>query len=160
MSHHREELRYYADLSRLASIYNTLAAPLGLSKPHTMHRTYRHYNADAEAVRALLEGEGTPDAIGPATRRSTTTRIPQPGEVVRMLLAIADRTIYTPTIRQDLDSSTAENDARRRHANEHKRETTSWETRKKKLGEARILCKTPAETKANKANVSPLLFWS
>jgi hypothetical protein len=88
------------------------------------------------------------------SRRIGSSRTPQPAEIVSMLLAFADRTVSTPDIRSDLDSTTAETEARRQHAAELKKENTAWDEMKKKLGDARIQCKSAIDTKANKDLVS------
>ena len=71
-----------------------------------------------------------------------------------MLLAFAERTLQTPKMRADVDSTSGEAEERRRHANGHKKEITAWEGRKKRLAEAKVRCKSAAETKANKELVS------
>ena len=73
-----------------------------------------------------------------------------------MLLAVAERTLQTQKMRADIDSTSGEAEERRRHANGHKKETTAWEARKKSLAEAKVRCKSAAETKANKELVSRL----
>lgn len=67
-----------------------------------------------------------------------------------MLLALADRALATPELRADLESTSGEGEERRRHAGQMKSEMAAWETRRKKLDEARLRCKSAAETKANK----------
>jgi hypothetical protein len=75
-----------------------------------------------------------------------------------MLLALAERSLSARSIRADLDSTSGENEERRRHASGVKKETTAWEGRKKKLAEARVRCKSAAETKVNKELVRSLLL--
>ncbi|WWC62148.1 uncharacterized protein I303_104740 [Kwoniella dejecticola CBS 10117] len=151
----REELRYYADLARFQAIYNMLAEPLDLRSPPLVidHRA----EANNSALRAILDlDENQPPpawaaeyTAGPS-RRTGASRIPPATEVIRMLLAFADRTLSTPKIRGDTESFVPENDMRRKHASAIKKETLTMEAKKKKLNEARLKCKTAADTKANK----------
>ena len=85
---------------------------------------------------------------GPSRRGAS--RIPQPSEVVKMLLALAERTLSVPKIRAELDSTSGEADLRRRHASALKSENKKWEEQEKKLASARVQCRSAAETKANK----------
>lgn len=114
--------------------------------------------ANAQAIRALLDldSDASPPAWADAgpSRRLAASRVPQQHEVVRMLLALAERTLSTPSIRTDLAWEAPENEARRVHLRVQK-ENDRWELRKKKLAEERIVCKTAAATKANKEEVSP-----
>lgn len=153
---HREELRYYADLARFANMFNALSKHLGLRLPPTVVTNNRRTDANASAIRALLDLDNdqvasawATDVTGPS-RRVGASRIPLPFEVVRMLLALADRTLSTAKVRAEIDSTSGEGEERRRHANGTKKEFTAWEARKKKLAEARVRCKSAAETKANK----------
>jgi hypothetical protein len=154
---HREELRYYADLARFASIYNSLSEPLGLRLPQPI--VNRRTDANTSALRAILdlpEDQPTPSwalESGPS-RRTGASRVPQPAEVVRMLLAFAERTLGTNKIKSDLESTARETEHRRRHAIATKAENNAWEAKKKKLAAARVQCRSAAETKANKELVS------
>ena len=118
-------------------------------------------NVNDLAMRALLDLD--PDQPIPSwavdveagpSRRAAASRIPQPAEIVRMLLALADRTLSTPKIRANIDSTSGEAEERRRHFNGVRRENNAWELKKKKLAEARVRCNSAAETKANKETVS------
>ena len=92
---------------------------------------------------------GNDHDVGPS-RRVGASRVPQPYEVVRMLLAFAERTLSTAKLRADIESTSGESEERRRHASALKRENTAWEGARKKLTEARVRCNSAAETKANK----------
>jgi hypothetical protein len=147
-------LRYYADLARFATIYNTLTPILGLRRPIRIHRPNRRLDEDTDDLRAAFIDnslDGTPLEAG-LTRRGAS-RVPQPAEVIQILLAIADRTLQLPVIRNELESTSGELEARRQHAIEQRAENTGWESRKKALGDARVQCKTAADTKANKVEV-------
>lgn len=154
---YREELRYFADLARFANAFKNLTGPLDLKLPSAIIPAARG-TANAQAIRALLDldDDTSPPAwadVGPS-RRTGASRLPQPEEVVRMLLALAERTLSTPAIRADLAWEAPENEARREHLRAHKKENERWEVCKKKLAEARVLCKSAAATKANKEEVS------
>ena len=156
MFHHREELRYYADLAIFATIYSSLKQPLSLRLPAEPDSVDRKM-ANASAIRALLDigADGTPPPWadpGPS-RRTGASRIPQPSEVVRMLLAFLERCLPTPRLRSEVEQTAGENEDRREHARGIKRAATSWESQKKRLAEARVRCKSAAETKANKEQV-------
>jgi len=109
-------------------------------------------------VRALLDlnpDDPTPAwALEAGPSRRAASKVPQPAEVVRMLLAMADRAALTPTIRAEMESTTGESEARRLHASSTKKANADWEAQKKKLGAERVLCKTATETKNNKAKAS------
>ncbi|RXK39312.1 hypothetical protein M231_03391 [Tremella mesenterica] len=147
----REELRYYADLARFSSVITSLTLPLGLRLPPAPEdRRSMHVSA----VRQLLnlEKDDSPPSwsdVGPS-RRVGTSRIPQPTEVVRMLIALSERCLQTPILRADVEQFSKENEDRRKHASLMKKEMINWETTKRKLTEARVRCQTAAETKANK----------
>ena len=137
LRHHREELRYYADLARFNTIYANLEEPLDLQLP----RSTAHDDLD-------------PVELDVSSRRAGASRLPSPAQVVRMLLAFAERTLSTPIIRSDLDSQTEENAMRRQHLSATKRENTAWDIKKKKLEEARGKSKSAADTKLTKQTVS------
>lgn len=80
--------------------------------------------------------------------------MPQPSEVVRMLLALVERTLTTPKIKNNMEVFALETQVRKEHANLLKKEQTAWENQKQKLQDERLLCKTAAETKANVSQVS------
>lgn len=122
---YREEIRYYADLTRFAAIFTSLASPLRLRL-------------------------ASPDLIEDMGRRAS--RIPPPDEIIRMLLALAERTLDMPAIRADLDA-TSEVEERRQHARGIKAETARWETQKKKLGAAALQASSPAEGRRIKAEL-------
>ena len=73
-----------------------------------------------------------------------------------MLLALAERTLSTPAIRADLVWEAPENEARRVHAREIKKENEEWARIKKNLMAAALHCKTPAASKLNREKVSQL----
>lgn len=161
VNQHREELRYYADLARVATAFKNLTEPLGLKMPSAVVPAARG-NANAQAIRALLDldDDASPPAwadVGPS-RRTAASRLPQPNEVIRMLLALADRALSTLAIRIDLGWEAPENEARRVHLRQLKKENDRWDVRKKKLAEARVLCKSAAATKANKEEVGTCLY--
>ncbi|WWC70160.1 uncharacterized protein I206_104108 [Kwoniella pini CBS 10737] len=155
----REELRYYADLARFQAIYNLLSEPLNLRPPPLV--IDQRAEANESALRAILDlDENQPPpawaaeyTAGPS-RRTGASRIPPPPEVIRMLLALADRTLSTPKIRGDMESSVPDIDVRKKHASAVKSEVATMETKKKKLQEARLKCKTAKETNAIKEEYS------
>lgn len=71
-----------------------------------------------------------------------------------MLLAFAERTLSTPALRADLVWEAPENEARRVHARELKKENAEWAKVKKGLMAAALQAKTAAATKSNKEQVS------
>jgi hypothetical protein len=71
-----------------------------------------------------------------------------------MLLALAERTLSSPAVRTDLVWEAPENEARRVHAREQKKENDQWEIKSKKMGADGVRCKTAAATKAHKELVS------
>ena len=73
-----------------------------------------------------------------------------------MLLAFAERTFSTPALRADLVWEAPENEARRVHARELKKENEDWAKVKKGLMTAALQAKSAAATKANKEKVSRL----
>ena len=102
----------------------------------------------------MIANSGSPEIdddheVGPS-RRVGASRVPESYEVVRMLLALADHTLSTAKLRADMESTSGENEERKRFASALKKANTAWEGEKKKLTEARVLCKCAAETKANK----------
>ncbi|WVQ67296.1 uncharacterized protein L199_005491 [Kwoniella botswanensis] len=151
----REELRYYADLARFQSMYNMVSEPLDLRLPPPI--VDERLEANNSALRAILDlGDDQPPpawatelTAGPS-RRTAASRIPPPAEVVRMLIAFAERTLSTPKIRSDMEYFVPENDMRRKHASAIKKEMNTMESKKKKLNEARLKCKTAADTKAHR----------
>lgn len=153
----REELRYYGDLARFANAYKTLEDPLGLGMPKVVIAESRG-SANMKAIRALLdleEHEEIPAWAGAGpSRRTGASRLPQPSEVVRMLLALAERTLSSPVIRTDLGWEAPENEARRVHAREQKKENDQWEIKRKKLSADGVRCKSAAATKAHQELVS------
>jgi hypothetical protein len=155
---YREELRYFADLARFANAYKHLEEPLNLRLPKTI-LPLTSGQANATAVRNLLglpANESLPEwAIdaGPA-RRTAASRLPSHHEVIRMLLAFAERTLSTPALRADLVWEAPENEARRVHARELKKENEDWAKVKKGLMAAALQAKTAAATKTNKEKVS------
>lgn len=148
----REELRYYADLVRFASIFNTLKRPLGLR----ISRPPPALASEEAKVRALLDldpTQPTPSWAVDGPARRSASKVPTHVDVVQMLLALADRALLTPQLRAELESTTGESKARKLHATTIKQENTKWEGLKKKLAEAKVLCKTPSESKANQKKV-------
>jgi hypothetical protein len=150
-------LRYYADLARFANAYKQLEEPLDLELPKVVLPTTSGA-ANATAVRNLLglqADEALPAWAGEApARRTAASRLPSNHEVIRMLLAFAERTLSTPAIRADLVWEAPENEARRVHAREIKKENEEWARIKKNLMAAALHCKTPAATKLNREKVS------
>lgn len=149
-------MRYYADLVRFAAIFNALKGPLRFRLPRAAVGPTRENNESQ--VRALLDldpNEPTPAwAIDAGPSRRAASKVPQPAEVVRMLLAMADRAALTPVVRDEMESTAGESEARRVHAAATKKANSEWDTKKKKLGEERVVCKTATETKNNKTKVS------
>jgi hypothetical protein len=149
----REELRYYADLVRFADIFSRLKSPLGLQ----LYRPNPTHPSEEAKVRALLDldpTQPTPSwAIDGLARRSAS-KTPTPAEVVRMLLALADRALQTVPLRTEVESTAGESGARRAHATTIKRENADWEQQKKKLAQAKLLCKSAKESKNNQKQVS------
>lgn len=113
--------------------------------------------ANTQAVRDLLglddDEDGSLPADEPARRSATSGRIPSQHEVVRMLLALAERTISTPKVRRDLMWEAPENEARRTHQQQVKRENDRHEGVRKALAEARVVCKSPSAMIANTKEV-------
>ena len=136
MSQYREELRYYGDLARFATIFDILSASLGLKLP-----------------RSTNVPSSYPIELDAASRRTGASRLPFPALVIRMLLAIAQRALETPIIRIDLDSQVEENALRRQQLSAVSREMKSWESKKKKLEEARAKSKSGTATKEAKSQV-------
>jgi hypothetical protein len=97
----REELRYYADLGRFASICDALAEPLGL----------------------VFE--------------SDKRRIPSSTRVIVLLCVLAERTLSSPAIRAELES-TVDN---KEKAQALKAEKQRWEKEKKDLSAASLQAK-------------------
>ncbi|WWC89136.1 uncharacterized protein L201_004054 [Kwoniella dendrophila CBS 6074] len=149
----REELRYYADLARFQGIYNLLSEPLSLKLPPPIidHRA----EANNTALREILDlSDNQPSPTwatesGPL-KRTGASRIPQPYEIIRMLLGLAERTLTTPKIKNDMEYLVPENDFRRKHNSAIKKELLDIESKKKKLNETILKSKSPAETKTNK----------
>ena len=133
---HREELRYYADLARFATIYANLKESLKLQTPRTSRQDNDPFETDQ------------------STRRTGASRLPSSAQVISMLLAFAERTLWTPAIRSDLDSQVEENALRRQHASAIKKENTAWDAKKKKLEEARVKSKSAADGKKSSQMVS------
>ena len=150
----REELRYYADLVRFASIFNALKEPLELGSLPEVPTS----STEEAKVRALLDldpSQPTPSWAIEGHARRSASKVPTPGEVVDMLLSLADRAIHTPRLRAEIESSAGESEARRKHASTTKRLHTEWEVAKKKSAEAKVLCRTAAESKRSQMQVRP-----
>lgn len=149
----REGLRCYADLARFANTFRSLRKPLGLKMPlSAVPATGAASNGQAGLE--TLEPDDADETDAVRTRRSAAAGpIPTQYEVVRMLLALDDRTLSTPLIRKDLAWEAPENEARRVHTRVVKKENERWEDVKKKLAEARVELKSPP-LKANKDEVS------
>ncbi|ODO06462.1 hypothetical protein L198_01694 [Cryptococcus wingfieldii CBS 7118] len=148
----REELRYYADLVRFAAIFNLLSEPLNLRLP--VAPIDRRAQNDEAGLRNLFDlDENSPAPAWTtgfaAPSRRGASKVPEPAEVVKMLLSLAERALTTPKMRGNIENFTVETKARREHGNTTKKEVNAWEERKKKLSEERIKCKTAGETKAN-----------
>ncbi|RSH87206.1 hypothetical protein EHS25_003115 [Saitozyma podzolica] len=142
-----DELRYYADTARFAFIYNELAEPLSLRLPKPVD-----HDATLRAILAIADDQPTPSwalETGPA-RRTAASRVPTSAEVVRMLLALAERTLATPRFRASLDSMTSENASRRSHAIRMKSLTNRHEAKQKGFAEARLRIKNATDAKWNK----------
>jgi hypothetical protein len=119
---YREEIRYYADLTRFATIFTLLTEPLDL-------------------------------LISSPDQSVTSIRSPQPDEVIRMLLALAERTLQTPLIRADIESTAGDVAVRRQHAKDLKAEGVAWEKERRRLSAAGLQAKTPTEGRQNKEEV-------
>lgn len=154
----REDMRY-ADLGRFAQIYNQAADMLGLKLPPDPTQAAKERNE--RAMRALLDlGADEPapswamETAGPS-RRAGASRLPQPAEVVRMLLALADFVTNIDIVRFNMDPNVlyAAGDAIRTMSNGQKAEQKRWEGEKAKLNAAKVRCKNAAETKAARAKV-------
>nr|ODN80163.1 hypothetical protein L203_05971 [Cryptococcus depauperatus CBS 7841] len=151
----REELRYYADLSRFASIFHALSEPLHLTFPPELPNL--HSQTDNATLRELFGLDNTQVASAwsfelPGSSRRSASRTPQPSEIVRMLLALAVRTLSTPKIRGDMELFSDEINAKKQHAAETKRENLDWDKKKQELLNAKLLCKTAAQKKASTVN--------
>jgi hypothetical protein len=64
-----------------------------------------------------------------------------------MLVSMAERTLESPVIHDDLDASTGEAQAVKEHAREVKAENSRWEGEKKKLGAGQLKAKSAVEGK-------------
>ncbi|WVF71335.1 hypothetical protein IAT40_006138 [Kwoniella sp. CBS 6097] len=134
----REELRYYADLARFAAIYNLLAQPLALKLPSPVvdHRNDAN-NAALRAILDLGDGQEAPAwaselTAGPS-KRTGASRIPPSSEVIRMLIAFAERTFLTPKIRAEAESIMSEAEIRRITVEGRKTENAKWLPERAKL---------------------------
>ncbi|OCF32967.1 hypothetical protein I316_05305 [Kwoniella heveanensis BCC8398] len=134
----REELRYYADLARFAAIYNSLAEPLALKLPSPI--VDPKTDANNAALRAILDLGDDQEApawaadltAGPS-KRTAASRIPPSTEVIRMLIAFAERTLSTPKIRAEAESLMSETEIRRLTTEGMKAENAKWLPQKAKL---------------------------
>ncbi|WVQ99531.1 hypothetical protein IAU59_006667 [Kwoniella sp. CBS 9459] len=134
----REELRYYADLARFAAIYDLLAESLNLKLPLPIidHKT----DANNAALRAILDLGDDQEApawaaeltAGPS-KRTAASRIPPATEVIRMLIAFAERTLSTPKIRAEAESMMSEAEIRRITVEGRKAENAKWLPERAKL---------------------------
>ena len=85
------------------------------------------------------------------TKRNAS-RLPSPDEVIRMLVSLAERTLESPLIHDELDASS--NDATKEHAKGVKTENARWEAQKKSLSTAQLKAKA-AESKKIAEEVCP-----
>ena len=112
--------------------------------------------AHTQAVREMLELEEDSEEMEVRTTRRSAALgpIPPQYEVVRMLLALADRTLLTPRIRRDLTWEAPENEARRVYARSVKKGHERFDKIKKRLRDAKVGLKDVAAIKANEGEVS------
>lgn len=64
-----------------------------------------------------------------------------------MLVSMAERTLESPIIHDELDGNNGEAAAQRENAKEVKAENTRWEAEKKKLGAGQLKAKNAADGK-------------
>jgi hypothetical protein len=64
---------------------------------------------------------------------------------------MVERSLSTDTIREEIDSSAGEAEARRDHATAMKKEAASWDAVRKRLAAEKLTCKDASQTKANNA---------
>jgi hypothetical protein len=108
-------------------------------------------------MRALLDlgdDEAVPGWTDAApSRRAAASRVPQPSEVVRMIIALINSAIHSPRIRAEMDPGVFDFEARQRNFKQLKEEKGRWDGEKKKLGQERVLAKSAAQTKVVRAKV-------
>ena len=112
--------------------------------------------AATQAVREMLELDEDSEEMKVRTTRRTAASgpIPPQYEVVRMLLALADRTLLNPRIRRDLTWEAPENEARRVYARQVKKGHERFDKIKKRLQGAKVGLNDVAAIKANEDEVS------
>lgn len=122
-----EEIRHYADLARFAKLFEGFVEPYGLRMP--LAPPAPKTDSTMKALLDLKEGQPTPqwatELAGPS-RRVAASRIPPPAEIVRMLLALAERTLVTDFMRAELDRHMGEMDDRRRAYDAISAENKDW----------------------------------
>ncbi|KAL7423717.1 hypothetical protein Q5752_001299 [Cryptotrichosporon argae] len=124
MQNQREELRYYADLARFGAIFNALSGPLELSLPSDQLRSFAAPTESKPMATSAVAADAP-------LRRAAASRVPQPAEVVRMLLALAERTLSTPRIKSELDA--ADDDRKKHWARAMTAENKRWVKQQKEM---------------------------
>ncbi|TXT08975.1 hypothetical protein VHUM_02449 [Vanrija humicola] len=148
----REELRYYADLARFASIFNNLSEPLQLELPPAPETAQERNDRAMRALLDLGDDEAVPGWTDTApSRRAAASRVPQASEVVRMIIALINSAINSPKIRAEMDPGVFDFEARQRNFKQLKEEKSRWDDEKKKIGQERVLAKSAAQTKVVRA---------
>ncbi|KAL1411450.1 hypothetical protein Q8F55_002406 [Vanrija albida] len=148
----REELRYYADLARFSTIFNNLSDVLELELPPAPETAQERNDRAMRALLDLGEDEAVPGWTEAApSRRTAASRVPQASEVVRMIIAFINSAIHSPRIRAEMDPGVFDFEARQRNFKQLKEEKSRWDEEKKKLGQERVLSKSAAQTKVNRA---------
>jgi hypothetical protein len=152
LTRHREELRYYGDLARFRNTFEALAKPLRFRMPVPLiSPTRAGLNVHAAQRLSELDDDYVNEA-GPTRRSAALGRLPSQPEVVRMLLALADRTLSTPAIRKDLVWEAPENEARRIHTRTVKGENERHQRVQKKLAGAKLVAFGPGSGPAIETN--------
>lgn len=147
-------MRYHADLVRFATVMRRIAPILGLDLPATSVTGSSKAQSHSNAMRALLDlddDESAPSwaAFQPESgNRRGASKVPLPAEVTSMLLALCNKALQADKVRQELDSTGGEFEARRRVAAESKVLKEEWDSRKKKLAEEKLQVTSAAATKA------------
>lgn len=149
-------MRYHTDIVRFANVMRKVAPILELDLPviSGAKDDAKKAQSNSSALRALLDLDEEDSAplwaafqsdSGP---RRGASKTPLPAEVVGMLLALCDRALRTDRIRQELESTGGEFEARRKVAADSKALKEEWDQRKKKLAEEKVLATSASATKA------------
>lgn len=154
---HREELRYYGDISRFADTFERLSGPLDLRKHYASIQSVESVAGTQSArVPSELDADIEETNVRQTRRSAASGKAASQYEVVRMLLALASRTLSTPKIRKDLGWEAPENEARRVHTRQLKKEDERWGGITKTLGQPKLLAAGGVATSNHKHEVGSL----